>query len=795
MGTVYRAVDQVLQRTVAIKVLKELTGEEVGKKIRLEAQITARLEHPNIVRLYDFGVDGELYFFVMEEVDGTSFQRRWKKIALPERLTILSQVADALDYAHQKGLVHRDVKPANVLLSSSDLAKLSDFGLSLDITMTQESGIVRGTPHYMSPEQAKGRKIDHRTDIYALGVMVYECATGTPPYQGNLMAIMSQHVNSEPEAPRARNPELSDAFQRYILTLMAKAPDERPGSAHEAAETLRSMVAEGRVFAATASPSASISMPGAELPPVAADSGGSAPGSGGSGSGPGGMGTAMGRPASSGSGKRLSAVGSGSVAPSAAAAVSQVSLRGLSSTARDVFAVCEEDPLALTPDDRYLCGHYLAYLLGGSRRRGFFGRRPLDPLNADRGRLLLAMTYVCMAEDANGAIDRAARLLEERPDVRSAMSPMVVMKYLACRGTPSRRKRFRTLRAKLREASPYAAANLSDDGGVLNPGLMPQQLSDLTRLAPERTEVDDQLVMRWNRVTEVWRDNPHFRDAVLRYATKSAYKDPASIDLWPEVVYPLIERARWQRRSRSGMEALWDAVCGPLHLPDAGLRMDRMMREAVPEGVVSKLDQSLEAFVEDPSLSEEPPVEAAELRAPMHAHISPRSFEDIETDQPTRNLVKLSMADPVRFTMAELRALWQEGIAAQRQRTGPGHRPVPVGPYRLSVVPSIRSRSAGQVVLQGMPNKQIEMLVPSFTGGAGTRLTVAVWPYADNSLAITYLDNMNQQRYVVWDASSNQQHNFEDPADFNHDLFSRGLEVPDQLDRALTKRYQPRNPV
>src|SRR4029078_10494520 len=125
------ATDQLLQRAVAIKVLKELSGEEVGKRIRLEAQILARLLHDNVVRLYDFGIADGTYYLVMEEVDGSSFQKRWKRITLPERLRILAQVADALDYAHHQGVIHRDVKPANILLTSTDQPKLSDFGLSM----------------------------------------------------------------------------------------------------------------------------------------------------------------------------------------------------------------------------------------------------------------------------------------------------------------------------------------------------------------------------------------------------------------------------------------------------------------------------------------------------------------------------------------------------------------------------------------------------------------------------------------------------------------------------------------
>lgn len=793
MGAVYRATDLILQRTVAIKVLKELTGEEVGRRICLEAQILARLLHDNIVRLYDFNKDNNTYYFIMEEVDGTSFQKRWKKIGLPERVLILAQVADALNYAHHQGVIHRDVKPANVLLTSLDQAKLSDFGLSLTVDTAHESGVVRGTPHYMSPEQAKGRKIDYRSDLYAMGVILYECATGSTPYSGSLMTIMAQHVNATPDPPRTRNPQLSVEFDRFIMQLMSKAPDARPASGRELAQTLRDLHAQQLLLGGAAG---AVSRPAPTME-FARDST-AGPGSSAGDSANNGPATGMSTPASSGSGQvpSIAASSSQSVAPPSRSPASLV--RSSASSVRDLFEIVEAEPIAITPDERYLCGHYLAYFLGGSRRRGFLRRRPLDPLNADRARLLLGMTALMVGKEGQVGVARVAAMLDQQPDVRPALSPVVVMKYLASRDTPAKRKRFRQMRQLLQQASPYASKSMCDDQGVLNPGLMPQVMEDLRRLAPERNEVDDQLVQRWNRVTEVWRGNADFRDAVLRYATKSAFRDPASVDLWPEVVYPLIERARWQRRLRSGTEAVWDAICQPLRIPDAGLRMDRAIRQAVPEQVIAKLDAALDAFEENPSLNE--PAAAGDPETggtQMHSHVNMASFQDLEVEPQTRGLVRLAKADPHRFTMGELRTLWQEGLAALRTPGAKaGHRHVPIGPYRLTVVASIRSRSAGQVAIQGMPNKQVEMLIPSFTGGgSANRPVLAVWGYPNNSMAIVYLDHKSTQRYICWDASTAQQSNFDDAAKLNHLLYTLGLEVPDQLDRALSKSFRPKNPV
>ncbi len=800
MGTVFRATDQVLQRTVAIKILKDLTGEEVGCKVRLEAQILARLLHENVVRLYDFNVDDGTYYFIMEEVDGTSFQKRWKKIPMIERTRIIAQVAEALDYAHHQGVIHRDVKPANVLLTAADQAKLSDFGLSLLMDATQETGVVKGTPHYMSPEQAKGRRLDHRTDLYALGIILYECATGTPPFLGQLISIMAQHVNTAPEPPRQRNAEITEELERLILSLIAKHPEERPSSGREVAEHLRDLIGRQLLWM----------HPGTEEPLTEVPS--TTEGQTNSGSGSGisrrtpvtrmgavpSFGSDSGAGASVGPMTPPTAVGGRSTTPSPDQDSRNVNSRSRSAMrlARDLIQRVEAEPIALDPEQRYLAGHYLGYLLGGSRRRGFLRRRPLDPLNADRARLLLAMTFLMVDDDDEPAVTKAASLMDLQPDVRPALNPVIVAKYLASRDNPKKRKHFRRVRQRLQEASTYASRNLLDVNGVLNPGLMPQVFDDLKRLAPERSEVDDELVQRWNRVTEVWRGNPEFRNAVLHYATTRAWKDPASVNLWPEVVYPLIERARWQRRRRSGTEAFWDAVCERIHLPDAGVRMDRAFHVAVPEPVVAHLDLALDSFEEDPSLTEGQPV--AVSTSGLHAHVSPASFHDLEIeDEGPRDLIRQTSPDPVRLTLGDLRGIWQEAIAALRSGAPPTQqRHMPLGPYRVTVVASIRSRSAGQVAIQGMVNKQIELLVPSFTGsGSDTRPILAAWLYQNQSLVISYIDNLGSTRYVLWDTSTNHQTNFAEAADLNHSLFQIGLEAPDQLDRALSKRFRPRNPV
>ncbi len=158
----------------------------------------------------------------------------------------------------------------------------------------------------------------------------------------------------------------------------------------------------------------------------------------------------------------------------------------------------------------------------------------------------------------------------------------------------------------------------------------------------------------------------------------------------------------------------------------------------------------------------------------------------------------LTHPDPTRFLQGDLRDLWQEAVAALRTPAGArsSHRHVPVGPYRLTVIPSVRGRSAGQVAIQGMPNKQVELLTPPFRGsGSASRPIIAAWSYQDNSLVIVHLDFKGVERFVLWHAPTGRQTNHPSAAELNHDLYQLGLEVPDQLDRVLSKRFRPSKAV
>ena len=254
MAQVYRAVDRQLDRPVALKVLfPELSVDKTFvERFRREAQAAANLSHPNIVPVFDWGEDDGAYFIVMEYIDGRSLSAVLRD---PQRLDprqvamIGAGVAAALGFAHRHGVVHRDVKPGNVLITPEGEVKVTDFGIARAIN-TEESltqtGAVMGTAAYFSPEQAEGKGVDARSDIYSLGVVLYEMAVGRPPFTGDSpVAVASKHVRDDPALPRAVNPRVPVALEAVIMKAMAKDPAARYGSAEELrADLLR--FAEGR---------------------------------------------------------------------------------------------------------------------------------------------------------------------------------------------------------------------------------------------------------------------------------------------------------------------------------------------------------------------------------------------------------------------------------------------------------------------------------------------------------------------------------------------------------------------
>ncbi len=242
MATVYRAHDELLDRDVAVKIIHkpQLTPEDRERLLR-EARMAARLNHPNIVAVYDAGeVDG-LPYIVMELVEGKSaFQQ--PPATLKESVAIACQLCEALAHAHAQGIVHRDLKPENVLRTPNGAVKLTDFGLAFSLAsrITSE-GLIAGTVFYLAPEQVQGKGIDGRSDLYALGVMLYEWVTGVLPFTADdALAVITQHLYAPVVPPRAKNPAVPPALDRLVRALLSKSPDDRPASAGDVLESLRS---------------------------------------------------------------------------------------------------------------------------------------------------------------------------------------------------------------------------------------------------------------------------------------------------------------------------------------------------------------------------------------------------------------------------------------------------------------------------------------------------------------------------------------------------------------------------
>jgi Protein kinase domain/PEGA domain len=256
MGIVYKAVDPVIGRTVAVKTIRlseEGTGlkrAELLARFQTEARAAGLLTHPNIVVVYDAGEEDGLYYITMELVEGKSLQvllDGGHSFPLSRTLRIMDQTCSALQFAHERNVVHRDIKPANLMLAADDTVKITDFGTAkiLEFGSTQQTSHVMGTPSYMSPEQVKGRAVDGRSDIFSLGVMLYEMTTGEKPFPGqNITTVIYKIVNEDPVPPRQIDPSIHPGISTVLMKALAKEPEQRYQSCREMLEDLRNYRAQ-----------------------------------------------------------------------------------------------------------------------------------------------------------------------------------------------------------------------------------------------------------------------------------------------------------------------------------------------------------------------------------------------------------------------------------------------------------------------------------------------------------------------------------------------------------------------
>ena len=248
MAVVYKAEDVILGRWVALKTLHRHYAEETAFRLRFdqEARVMASLDHENMVKVYDISQEGEVPFIVAEYIDGRDVGdvlRSAPKGCLSEQFTmkIAVQLLRALDYAHRRGIVHRDVKPSNILITEEDVVKVADFGIARVVEDEEvgEPGEIVGSARYMSPEQLKGEETTPQSDLYSVGILLYHCLTGSPPFSGSTESVARQHIRKPPAPPRKLNGAISPHLEAVILRALAKDPKARYPSASAMLEDLQ----------------------------------------------------------------------------------------------------------------------------------------------------------------------------------------------------------------------------------------------------------------------------------------------------------------------------------------------------------------------------------------------------------------------------------------------------------------------------------------------------------------------------------------------------------------------------
>jgi serine/threonine protein kinase len=259
MAQVYRAYHPQLDRYVAIKALRSdlVQEQEFLARFRREAQAVAALRHPNIVQVFDFDVQGDVYFMVMELLEGDTlkarlndYRLRGERMPWGEMARVLLDVLEGLSYAHGEGMIHRDIKPANIMLTRRGQAVIGDFGIAQMVGSTRHtvSGALMGTLNYIAPEQGLEGRSDARSDMYSLGIVLYEMLTQRTPFDADTpLAVLMKHLNDPLPLPRTVDPGIPEPFERVVLKALSKRPEERYQSAKEMSQALRQAVEEAEI--------------------------------------------------------------------------------------------------------------------------------------------------------------------------------------------------------------------------------------------------------------------------------------------------------------------------------------------------------------------------------------------------------------------------------------------------------------------------------------------------------------------------------------------------------------------
>ena len=253
MAVVYKAKCHLLNRYVAVKILRPdlVENEEFVTRFKRESQAAASLSHPNIVNMYDVGQEDDIHYIVMEYVDGMTLKeyiRKEGRLSCEEAVRIACQVCSALHHAHENNIVHRDIKPQNILISRDGTAKVADFGIARAVTsatVTMAGANVIGSVHYFSPEQAKGSYVDKKSDIYSLGIVLYEMVTGVVPFEGDsAISVALKHIQEQVTPPGELNPDIPKSIQYIIERALEKRLEDRYNDAAEMLSDLKRALKE-----------------------------------------------------------------------------------------------------------------------------------------------------------------------------------------------------------------------------------------------------------------------------------------------------------------------------------------------------------------------------------------------------------------------------------------------------------------------------------------------------------------------------------------------------------------------